>query len=98
MGFSFVRTLRTQTSERFLLQSDTASDVAMLDAHYLVDGSVVGSLVIMDDTLVSPETVQLMLESIDERLFPAASLNDKTLSFSVFHGTPIGQFENENQR
>lgn len=97
MGFAFVRTLRTQTSERFLLQSDASQDAAVLDVHYLIDGNVTGTLVIVDDSLLIQETMQALMQFIDESLFPTASFDEKSLSFTVVQGKLIGQFENEKQ-
>lgn len=95
MSFTFVRTLRTPSSERFLLQSDAACDGAVLDLHYLSDGNVVGTLVIIDVALQAEEKTLALLKFIDEGLLPMASLNEKNLSFTVVHGKVIGQFENE---
>jgi hypothetical protein len=93
MDFKLVRTLRTYSSERFLLQS-AGADAAVLDLHYLTDGSVFGTLTITDDALASEDRMQALLEFVDESLLPMASLDEKNLSFTVVHGKVVGQFEN----
>lgn len=95
MSFAAVRTVRTLTSERFLLQSNAAEEGAVLDVHYLADGNVIGTVVILDDSLLTQETMQALMRFVDESLFPAVSFDEKTLSFTVVHGKMIGHFENE---
>ena len=93
--FRFVRTLRTQSSERFIIQSCDGQDAAAVDVHYLADGSVVGTLIIVDHTLLADGNTQALLQFIDESLLPMVSLDEKNLSFTVVKGEMIGQFENE---
>ena len=95
MPFAFIRTLRTPSSERFLLQTSDGSDGASLDLHYLINGNVAGTLVILDESLQAKETMHELLNFIDESLLPMASLNEKNLSFAVVHGKLLGQFDNE---
>ena len=95
MGFNFVRTLRTPSSERFLLQCGKAQDAAVLELHYTASGSVVGTLLILDSELQNDATTQDLLQFIDDSLLPMASLNEESLSFTVVHGKVAGQFENE---
>ena len=95
MPFKFIRTLRTPSSERFLLQSDSESDGAALDLHYLANGNVAGTLVIFDAALQAEQMMQELLQFIDESLLPMASLNEKNLTFTVVQGKIVGQFDNE---
>lgn len=94
MEFGILRTLRTLTSERFLLRAPT-QDSAVLDVHYLADGSVSGTLLLLDESLVEPAAVEKLIEFIDENLFPSVSLDARTLSFIVVRGNVVGQFEND---
>ena len=82
MPFTFIRTLRTPSSERFLVQSDAGSDGAAIDLHYLANGNVAGTLVILDASLEAEETMHNLLQFIDESLLPMASLNERNLSFT----------------
>jgi len=95
MRFKFVRTLRTPTSERFLIQSEEGRDVAGLDIHYLFDGTVTGTLIVLDDTISAEQEIETLLHFLDESLLPMANLDEKNLSFTVLRGEVIGQFENE---
>ena len=94
MEFGILRTLRTLTSERFLLRAPTR-DSAVLDVHYLADGSVTGTLLLLEDSLVEPSAVENLIEFIDQNLFPNVSLDARTLSFTVVRGDVVGQFEND---
>lgn len=98
MSFKFIRTIRTQTSECFLIRSATVQDIAFLSIHYLADGSVFGTVIVVDQSLHAETKTQDLLEFIDETLLPMASLDEKNLSFMVVKGEVIGQFQNENQQ
>lgn len=51
MSFKFVRTLRTPSSERFIVELAGGTDGAVLDVHYLVNGNVAGTLIVLDPSL-----------------------------------------------
>lgn len=95
MSFRIVRTLRTASSERFLVQPKDGTDGAVLDVHYLPNGDVAGTLIVLDVALQSIDQTQELLQFIDESLLPMASLNERNLSFTVVHGKVSGQFEFE---
>ena len=92
MSVSFVRLLRTSSSERFLVQQG-GSDVASLDIHYLADGRVAGTLCVFDDSGIDENQVPDLLQQIDETLLPDVSFRDRNLSFTVVSGCVIGNFE-----
>jgi hypothetical protein len=96
MNLTFLRTLRSPSSERYVLRTDVASkeaaDAAALDLHYLADGSVAGTLVILDKSLSKQEQIEALLEQIDEVLLPMVNINDKNLHFTVVSGKVIGNF------
>lgn len=91
-NLSFVRTLRTHSSERYLIQSPDRADRAVLDLHFLADGGVAGTLAILDDALASEEQAGQLIEHVDEFLLPMANLDDRNLSFVVVHGKVLGTF------
>lgn len=95
MSFKIVRTLRSPSSERYLIQSETGTDLASLDIHYLVDTRVVGTLIVVDDSVSTESEIEEMLRFVDETLLPMASLDESNLSFAVLKGNVVGQFENE---
>lgn len=93
----FVRVVRTESSERYLVQdiAKPDEDIAAIDIHYLSTQVVTATLVILKKECTSREVVNFLIETIDSRLLPMASLNDGDLSFTVVEGTVIGQFTNE---
>ncbi|MCA9067622.1 MAG: hypothetical protein KDA84_01780 [Planctomycetaceae bacterium] len=92
MKIGFVRTIRSTSSERFLLQSDLGEEIAALDLHFLDNGSVFGTLILFDDKLSRSEIVEEILSQVDEVLLPMASLNEESLTFTVVAGKVIGDF------
>jgi hypothetical protein len=46
MNLTWKRTLRTASSERFLAQRD-GKDLAAVDLHYLANGTVAGTVIIL---------------------------------------------------
>ncbi len=92
MRIQFTRTLRTSSSERFLIHADSGKDVAALDLHYLDLQRVVGTLIVVDSSAISEDKVPDLLREIDENLLPDASLEDGKLSFTVVSGKIIGTF------
>jgi len=91
---TFVRLLRTPSSERFLLQHD-GQDVAVLDLHYLGDHTVQASLLIYDGAGIGDDDIPALLERIDEMLLPEVRLDDKTLTFTVAMGRVLGAYAAE---
>jgi len=92
MSATFVRLLRTSSSERFLVQQD-GTDVASLDFHYLADGRVAGTLCVFEDSGVANDDIPDLLHEIDEALLPDVSIKDRNLSFTVVAGRVVGNFE-----
>jgi len=89
---NLTRTLRTPSSERFILHSDSGKDVAALDLHYLDQGRVAGTLIILDSSAISENKVPEALREIDEKLLPDASIEDGKVSFTVVSGHVVGNF------
>ncbi len=88
----FVRVLRTQSSERFLL-CRSGVDAAALDIHYLADGTVHATLIVFEGSSMTEEEIPGQLMYIDEMLLPEVSLNDRKLLFTVVVGRVLGAFE-----
>ena len=89
---TFVRLLRTHTSERFLLQL-AERVVAVLDLHYLGDHTVQASLLVYEGAGITEPEIPALLERIDEILLPEVRLDDKTLTFAVAMGRVVGAYE-----
>jgi len=91
---SFVRILRTVSSERFLAQGKANVDLAAFDVHYLQEGNVAVTLVLLAEEFSEQRAIEELLKAIDTRLLPMTSLNDNDLLFTVVHGKVVGNFGN----
>jgi hypothetical protein len=92
MKLNFVRTLRTASSERFVLHGESGKDTAALDLHYFPDKRVSATLVILDQRAIPEQQVPELLRVIDETLLPDVSIEEGKVSFTVVHGTIVGTF------
>lgn len=90
----FTRLLRTASSERYALQSESG-DVAALDLHYLHDLTVQGTLTVFDGAGVLEEDIPDLLHHIDEVLLPEVRLDQRNLTFTVTIGRVLGAFTAE---
>ena len=87
------RTLRTAHSERLLLaQPGADTECAVVDLHYLPNGTVRGTVVVFEGAGVSEDDVPTLLQQIDEQLLPDVQLDDATLEFTVVMGSVLGAF------
>jgi hypothetical protein len=86
------RTLKTLTSERFLATRN-GNDVAAVDLHYLGNGSVAGTLVLLKDAGWKEAQIPDLLKSLDEDFLPDVSLQDGNLMYTVVIGEIVGNFE-----
>jgi hypothetical protein len=95
----FVRTVRTASSERFLVQDIEKPDVdiAAIDVHYLDNQVVTATVIVLVKEYSAEEFINSLLETVDTRLLPMACLNDGDLSFTVVEGCVVGQFTNTHQ-
>ena len=87
-----IRTFRTMTSERFLVQKKEGQDSAAIDLHYLADGHVAGTVFLFEHAGIEDAEVPEFLRHIDEALLPWVSLEDRTLTFTVVRGHVVGDF------
>jgi hypothetical protein len=92
MKVHFTRALRTSSSERYLIHIDGTGDDAALDLHYLADGTVAGTLIILDKQYAAKELIASIVEEIDRTLLPSVSVTEGNLSFTVVKGSVIGTF------
>ena len=94
MAIEFVRTLRTASSERFLLRSGK-TDFAALDIHYLPTNRVDATLILFEGAGRTESDVPGLLTEIDEVILPEVSLQEKNLVFNVVIGQVLGAFAAE---
>ena len=86
------RTLRTASSERFLLQRD-GQDAAAVDLHYLANGTVSGTVILLKSAGWTEAEIPKLLKSLDDDFLPDVDLERGTLTYTVVLGELIGVFE-----
>ena len=91
---SWKRTLRTASSERFLLQRD-GQDAAADDLHYLANGTVSGTVILLKSAGWTEAEIPKLLKSLDDDFLPDVDLERGTLTYTVVLGELIGVFEAE---
>jgi len=90
------RTLRTSCSERFLAYRDGAEGAAV-DLHYLPNGMVSGTVILLKTANWKEEDIQLLLASLDEDFLPDVDLARGTLTYTVVTGEVVGNYEANQQ-
>ena len=86
------RTLRTASSERFLATRD-GKDVAAVDLHYLANGTVSGTVILLKNADWKEDDIPKLLQTLDEDFLPDVDLERGTLTYTVVHGEVLGNFE-----
>ena len=86
------RTLRTSSSERFLAARE-GKDVAAVDLHFLANGTVAGTVILLKDAGWKEADVPALLQSLDEDFLPDVDLQHGTLTYTVVVGEVMGDFE-----
>lgn len=93
MKLEWKRTLRTPSSERFLAVLE-GRDAAAADIHYLPDGTVAGTIILLGDATPWNEmAVAELLRDLDEDLLPGVDLGSGRLGFTVVRGEVLGNWE-----
>ena len=88
------RTLRTPSSERFLLERG-GEEVAAIDLHYLPGGTVSGTVILLRSAQWSENEIPELLKTFDEDFLPDVDLEQGTLAYTVVLGDLVGVFEAE---
>ena len=88
------RTLRTASSERFLALRD-GQDVAAVDLHHLGNGTVAGTVVLLESAGWKENDVPALLQSLDEDFLPDVDLDHGNLTYTVVLGKVLGNYEAE---
>lgn len=88
------RTLRTYSSERFVAIRDR-QEVALADLHYLLDGSVAGTVVLDRSAGWTEEQVPDLLAALDEDMLPSVDQARGNLLFTVIMGDTLGSYESD---
>jgi hypothetical protein len=94
MNLLWKRTLRTASSESFLAQRE-GKDVAAVDLHYLANGTVAGTVVLLKDEGWKESDVPALLGSLEEDFLPDVDLDHGNLTYTVVLGEVLGNYEAE---
>jgi hypothetical protein len=86
------RTLRTSSSERFLGLKD-GRDAVAVDLHFLADGSVAGTVILLEDAGIKEGDIPILLGELDEDFLPGVDLESGNLTYTVVIGKVVGNFE-----
>ena len=86
------RTLRTSSSERFLATRE-GKDVAAVDLHYLANGTVVGTVILLKASGWKEDEIPKLLQSLDEDFLPDVDLEQGNLTYTVVMGEVLGNWE-----
>jgi hypothetical protein len=92
MKVTWMRTLRTASSERLLARAE-GRDVAAVDLHHLEDGVVAGTVVVLRDAGLKESDVPALLSDLDENWLPGVDLARGNLTFTVVMGDVMGSYE-----
>lgn len=86
------RTLRTASSERFLATHD-GQDAAAVDLHYLANGTVSGTVILLKNAGWKEDYIPKLLQALDEDFLPDVDLERGTLTYTVVMAEVVGNFE-----
>jgi hypothetical protein len=92
MSVTWVRTLRTPSSERFLALKE-GKETAAVDLHYLANGTVSGTVILLRSAGWNEADVPKLLASFDEDFLPDVDLQHGTLVFTVIFGELAANYE-----
>jgi len=96
MNLTWKRTLRTPSSERFLAQID-GCDAAAVDLHYLANGTVSGTVILLKDAGISDSDIEPLLSSLDDEFLPDDDIGQGNLTYTVVRGEVLGNWEAHSQ-
>lgn len=92
MNLVWKRTLRTHSSERFLATRD-GRDLAAVDLHHLADGTVAGTVIVLEESRLSESDIPALLRSLDEDFLPGVDAREGSLTYTVVIGRVLGNWE-----
>jgi hypothetical protein len=86
------RTLRTPSSERLLGVID-GRDALAVDLHFLGDGSVAGTVTVVEGSGIDRDAIPALLERIDDDFLPGVDLDEGGVTFTVVWAVAAESFE-----
>lgn len=97
MNITWKRTLRTPSSERFLALSG-GKEVAAVDLHYLPQGTIAGTVIVLRESGWQEEQIPALLSSLDDEFLPDVDLSRGNLHYTVVLGEVLGNWQAEEQQ
>jgi hypothetical protein len=91
------RVLRSASSERFLALRD-GRDAAAVDLHYLADGTVAGTVVLLEGGGLTKADVPDLLRALDNDFLPGVDLGSGSVMFTVVAGKLVGNYEGAEEK
>ena len=91
--FSFQREVRTPSSEAYMIM-ELDRQVGRVDIHFT--NEMVHVAIAADESLTQ-ETIQEIIDSVDEDLVDSVGINRENLAVHVFQGRETGVFIDENE-
>jgi hypothetical protein len=88
------RVLRSPTSERFLALHEDR-DAAAVDLHYLADGTVAGTVVLIEGAGLTEAEVPGLLKALDDDFLPGVDMRSGSVMFTVVTGRLVGNYEGQ---
>lgn len=93
MIFTWKRTLRTASSERFLSHLD-GEEVAAVDLHYLAHVAA-GTVILLQTGRVewTEARIEALLASLDDDMLPGLDIAEGSVTFTVVRGEVVANYE-----
>tara|TARA_Y100000588_G_scaffold64860_2_gene64612 strand:+ start:752 stop:1060 length:309 start_codon:yes stop_codon:yes gene_type:complete len=91
--FSFQREVRTPSSEAYMIM-ELDRQVGRVDIHFT--NEMVHVAIAADESLTQ-ETIQEIIDSVDEDLVDSVGINRENFVVHVFQGRETGVFSDENE-
>ena len=96
MKIQWKRTVRTNTSERFL-GLDNGVEVAAADIHYLSNGQVAGTMILLEHAAPNGEwnnaAILDVLRSLDDGYLPDVDVDAGNLNYTVVVAKVLGNYQ-----
>ena len=96
MNIHWKRTLRTSSSERFL-GIDNEKEIAAADIHYLSNGQVAGTMILLEESAPGGTWTESMimevLRSLDDGYLPEVDVDAGNLNYTVVVANVLGNYE-----
>jgi hypothetical protein len=91
MKYHASRVLRTASSERHILKLE-AREIGAVDLHYLADGRVAATVILLEEGGSAESDVSEILKYIDDELLPEVSVEEDNLVFTIVRGRLLGSY------